>query len=66
VTVLALEEAPIGERGPTSAEHNRAVNRYRTAGIDFWTDRIGRPLTEYEEDAIVVLADGLVRAREER
>jgi hypothetical protein len=66
VTVLALEDAPIGERGPASAAHNLAVNRYRTAGIDFWHDRLGRPLTENEEDAIVVLADGLVRAREER
>jgi len=66
VTALALEETPIGERGPASAEHNLAVNRYRTAGIDFWNGRIGRPLTEQEEDAIVVLADGLVRAREER
>jgi hypothetical protein len=66
VTVLSLDEVPIGERGPASAEHNLAVNRYRTAGIDHWRGRIGRPLTEHEEDAIVVLADGLVRAREER
>lgn len=66
MTVLALAETPIGERGPSSAERNRAVNRYRTAGIDFWGDRLGRALTENEEDAIVVLADGLVRAREGR
>ena len=66
MTVLALEETPIGECGPASAEHNLAVNRYRTAGIDFWHGRIGRPMTEQEEDAIVVLADGLVRARGER
>jgi hypothetical protein len=66
VTVIALEETPIGERGPASAAHNLAVNRYRTAGIDFWHGRVGRPLTEQEEDAIVVLADGLVRARERR
>lgn len=66
MTTLALEDATIGERGPANAEHNRAVNRYRTAGIDFWHDRLGRPLTETEEDAIVVLADGLVRAREGR
>ena len=66
MAVLDLEETPIGERGPASAERNLAVNRYRTAGIDFWNGRIGRPLTEQEEDAIVVLADGLVRAREKR
>jgi hypothetical protein len=66
VTPLALEDTPIGERGPTSAERNLVVNRWRTAGIDFWTGRIGRTLTEHEEMAIAVLADGLVRAREER
>jgi hypothetical protein len=66
MTPLALEEATVGERGPASAERNLAINRYRTAGIDFWHGRIGRPLTEHEEMAIAVLADGLVRAREER
>jgi hypothetical protein len=65
VTALALD-ATIGERGPANAEHNRAVNDYRTAGIDFWGIRLGRTLTEEEEMAIVVLADGLVRAREGR
>ena len=63
---LALDEATIGERGPAGAEHNRAVGECRTAGIDFWAGRIGRPLTEHEEDAIVVLADGLARTREDR
>jgi hypothetical protein len=66
VSALALEEAPIGEREPASAERNLTINRYRTAGIDHWRDRLGRTLTEHEEMAIAVLADGLVRAREER
>lgn len=54
---LALGESTIGERGGASAEYNGAVNESRTAGIDFWSGRIGRPLTENEEVAIVVLAD---------
>jgi hypothetical protein len=71
VTVLAAERevrtdelaaSNVGDRGPASAEVNRRIAAGRGAGIDFWSGRIGRPLTESEEDAIVVLADGLARA----
>lgn len=57
---LAL--ASVGERGPASAEVNARIAAARQAGISFWERRIGRLVNTAEEDAIVVLADGLARA----
>jgi hypothetical protein len=53
----------VGAQGPADAEINRSISAGRRAGISFWEGRIGRALDESEEDAIVVLADGLARAR---
>lgn len=58
---LALTQ--IGGQGPADAKLNRGIAAARRAGISFWEGRIGRPVNESEEDAIVVLADGLARAR---
>ena len=59
---LAL--AAVGSRGFESAEFNRRLCAWRTQGIDFWSRRLGRDLTQAEEEAVIVLADGLARTRE--
>jgi hypothetical protein len=53
----------VGGQGPAGAELNRQIAAARTAGINHWCGRIGQPLNEAEEDAVVILADSLARAR---
>ena len=53
----------VGGQVLSDAELNRSIAAGRQAGISFWEGRVGRTLDESEEDAIVVLADGLARAR---
>lgn len=59
---LAL--ATVGSRGLESAEFNRRLCAARTSGINSWSKRLGRDLNQAEEEAVIVLADGLARQRE--
>jgi hypothetical protein len=62
---LALGHA--GHRGGVvSARVNARIAGARDRGIRRWADMLGRPLTELEEDAVVILADGLARRNDEQ